>query len=100
MKQNQNQKPNEFISADLSVDITNPAPANGTDFQLRELQTMVGGFVEVLPLNDGRLMILNEDGKSLRLPINARATMLAAIELSGLDSISGNVVVIQAKQLK
>jgi hypothetical protein len=51
-------------------------PANGTDFQLAELQRMVGGSIEIVPTNDGRIMVLNEEGKLLGLPRNEQATAL------------------------
>ena len=58
------------------------APANGTDFTLDELQGFVGGYIQVISLlpdvfaaiPDGGLVVLNEDGKRLGLPANARAT--------------------------
>lgn len=51
-------------------------PANGTDWQLEELQAIVGGYIEIVGLHDGRLMILNEEGKLHWLPINQEATRL------------------------
>lgn len=39
------------------------APKNGTDFSLEELQTIVGGWIEIVNLRDGRLLCLYEEGK-------------------------------------
>lgn len=39
------------------------APENGTDFSLEELQTIVGGWIEIVNLRDGRLLCLDEEGK-------------------------------------
>lgn len=38
-------------------------PANGRSFSLKEMQSYVGGFVELVTLADGRLMFVDEDGK-------------------------------------
>ena len=38
-------------------------PQNGTDFQLEELQKIVGGYIEVLRLTDNEIMVANEEGK-------------------------------------
>ena len=34
-------------------------PRNGTDFQLDELQKIVGGFIEVVWLRGDKLMVVN-----------------------------------------
>ena len=48
----------------------NVLPKNKTDFQLTELQTFVGGLIEIVKTNDGRTMVINEEGKINDLPIN------------------------------
>ena len=53
-------------------------PANGHDFELKELQQIVGGYIEILPMKDGRIMVCNEESKLLDLPRNAQATALIA----------------------
>ena len=69
-------------------------PSDGKYFSLKELQTFVGGYIEMLELADGRLMFLNEEGKLKRLPVNPIACELAlgsGIALN--DYIVGNVLV-------
>lgn len=51
-------------------------PKNGTDFQLDEVKAVVNGWVEMVGLADGRIMLLNEEGKLHDLPVNAAATEL------------------------
>src|SRR5262245_35124604 len=60
---------------DTPQDIT---PKNGRFFTLIELQGFVGGYIEAVsvPPDGVRLMILNEDGKRLDLPVNEAATMI------------------------
>jgi hypothetical protein len=54
-------------------------PRNGTDFQLDELQSFVEGHIEIVPLPDGRIMVINEEGRLLDLPRNEQATQLAQL---------------------
>ncbi len=54
-------------------------PANGTNFELAELQAIVGGYIEIIPTKDGRIMVCNEESKLLDLPRNAQATALARL---------------------
>lgn len=71
------------------------APANGKHFTLAEMQGFVGGYIEALPLHDGRVMWLNEEGKLIGLPYNAVADLMAH-QLSGIgqwDDIRGNVLI-------
>jgi len=60
---------------------------------LAQLQAAVGGYIEPIylgPKADGRrdVMIVNEDGRSLRLPVNPTATLLAA----QVGNIAGPIV--------
>lgn len=68
-------------------EIIETEPSNGTDFSLTELQAVVGGFIEVVHLPDGRLMVVNEEGKLNGLPINPKASELYP------DIIVGDVLV-------
>jgi Domain of unknown function (DUF3846) len=70
-------------------------PASGKAFSLEELQGFVDGYIELLRLEDGRCMFLNEEGKLKHLPPNATANRLAH-QLTGIaddDYIVGNVVI-------
>lgn len=68
-------------------------PANGRKFSLRELQAVVEGYIEIITLPDGRLMILNEDGNALGLPPNPVATVIAHNALTEENGIVGDVLV-------
>ena len=75
-------------------------PAHGTRFTLDELQALVGGAIEFLDLPDGKVMVLNEDGKMIGLPPNPAATlrMVGAGTMSH-DYAVGNVLIVDAAQL-
>ncbi|MDR1182676.1 MAG: DUF3846 domain-containing protein, partial [Bacteroidales bacterium] len=45
-------------------------PENRKHFSLKELQHIVGGYIENIYLNDGTIMVLNEEGKLENLPLN------------------------------
>jgi len=40
---------------------------------LLEAQQIVGGYIELLPIN-GKVLVVNEDGRPMKLPINDKAT--------------------------
>jgi hypothetical protein len=68
-------------------------PKNGTDYQLEELQKYVDGYIDIINLRNGSLMVVNDDGKG-RFPTNLKATQIAhengAIWIG--DWIDGDVV--------
>lgn len=52
-------------------------------FPFKQLQELVGGYVEVLYLKDGSVLCMNEDGRSMNLPLNIDATEIAGMEIVG-----------------
>lgn len=79
-----------------SVDVV---PRNKKDFQLDELQGIVGGFIEILYLSKTQIMVVNEEGKLDDLPYNHLATL--ACHMAGIrDVIVGNVLVCDTKMVK
>ena len=74
-------------------------PKNSTDFSLEELKTIVDGYIQVVWLKDGRIMVVNEEGKIHRLPLNVRATCIVNGE--GIaDTIVGNVLICHSSMVK
>lgn len=54
------------------------SPSNGTDFTLRELQSIVGGNIELVRLGGGNVMVINEEAKGMMgTVINVSATRIA-----------------------
>lgn len=91
----------------LRADGTSEAiqPANGTHFQLSELQRIVGAgappgchWIEIVQTKDGRIMVINEEGKLYNLPRNAQATALAALptpaDLAQLRAMLGDALIL------
>ena len=50
---------------------------------LEELQSIVGGYVEMIMLHDGRQMMFNEEGRHRDLPINEAASQIAGFDIAG-----------------
>lgn len=69
-------------------------PKNGTDFSLEELQEVVGGYIEIIYVKGNDIMVLNEEGKLIGLPINDKVSELAG------ELIVGNVLVCDTKMVK
>lgn len=69
-------------------EITNVTPKNGTDYKYEELKEFVGGYIEIVPINDHEIMVVNEEGKLNNLPVNYIASLLYKY-----DAICGNVLV-------
>ena len=68
-------------------------PKNGISFTLKELSNFVKGYVQIISLKDGRLMVLNEEGKIANFKVNNTATNLAKEILFQDDYIVGDVLV-------
>jgi hypothetical protein len=74
-------------------DIIPITPSNKQSFTLGELKLFVKGHIEIISLKDGRLMILDEEGKLKHKKINELATFLAKDVLHPTDYIVGDVLV-------
>ncbi len=67
-------------------------PKNGKTFGLKEIQTMIGGDMEIVQLLDGEgILVCNEDGKRFHLPINDEACKIAC-EVLGRDYLRGDIL--------
>ena len=75
-------------------------PSNGTDFSLKEMQAIVGGYIELVELNDTNTIVLNEEGKLNGLPLNIEATRVFRSYYPGSnDFIVGNVLICKTEQI-
>ncbi len=77
-------------------------------FSLKELQAIVGGSIEIVKCKDGKLMVINEEGKLDGLPVNRKATGLyiygsldpEAWDKGTGDQIVGDVLVATSNLIK
>lgn len=72
--------------------ISTVKPNNGRDFSLEELQKFVGGYIEIVYLDDS-LMVVNEEGKLMGLELNRAATNLYRHYIGVDDHIVGDALV-------
>ena len=79
-------------------DIIETSPKNKKDFSLKELKEIVGGYIEILDLDDA-YMVINEEGKLLDLPFNEKATRLYECITGTNDYIVGDVLVCPKNQI-
>lgn len=58
-------------------------PSKGTRFTLKEVQDMVGGYVERVQLPKGMVVLANEEGFPMELPRNPVASQMTGVDLLG-----------------
>ena len=76
---------------------TLPMEMKGKKPTLKEMQDIVEGYIEVVSTNDGRLMVINEEGKLKNLEPNHVATELF---VPGMDIIVGNAIVMNKEEME
>ena len=67
-------------------------PSNGSNFSLDELQSYVGGYIEIISIGNQSL-ILNEEGKRNDLKVNEKATTMFKNQYGNVDFVVGDVLV-------
>lgn len=75
-------------------------PKNGSDFKLDELKEVVNGYIEIITLNDGNYMVVNEEGKINGLEYNPIATGILCGARGFGDFVVGNVLVCKTSEIK
>ena len=75
-------------------------PKNGKTFTLTEMQEIIGGYVEPIRLNDGRMIIVDEDGKSKDKAVNIPATNILRRDHFTTDYIVGTAIVCDADMIE
>lgn len=70
--------------------------------RLRQIQDIVGGYIEAVALPGGRYMVINENGKDAPHVINQMATDIAheAEAIQRDDYIAGDAVIISQGSLQ
>lgn len=76
------------------------SPKNGNDFKLEELKAIVNGWVEVVWLPNDEIMVINEEGKLLGLPLNRTATNIYYDAFGYSDTIVGDVLLCKSNQVE
>lgn len=84
----------------VSGEIVEVKPMNGTDFQLEELQAIVGGYIEIVNLHDGRIFCINDSCKVNNLPYNYKATEIYRNAFHTSDYLCGDVLLCLDGQIR
>ena len=71
------------------------APANGVHWTLEELQTLVGGYIEIVHTKSGKFLVIDEEGKLKHKPVNLAATLL--YRFGDHDPIVGEALIIETR---
>ena len=75
-------------------------PKNGNTFELDELQGIVGGWIEIVRLKDGRIIVIDEEGKSKDKAVNIPATNIMRRDHFTTDYIVGTAIVCDADMVE
>ena len=75
-------------------------PNNGKTFELDELQGIVDGNFEIVRLRDGRIIIVDEDGKLKDKAVNIPATNILRRDHFTTDYIVGTAIVCDADMIE
>ena len=81
-------------------EIVDIEPKNGKDFQLKELNEIVGGYIELVTLPNDEYMVVNEEGKMWGLPVNANATAIYHSKIGRCDYIVGDCLICKTSQIR
>lgn len=102
-QQEKEEQPTEIKTAKIvypDKDSEDYTPKNGKTFELDELQGIVGGYIEIIRLNDGRIIVVNEEGLSQGLPVNIEATNILRRDHSTAQYIVGTAIVCDADMVE
>lgn len=69
-------------------------------FELEELQEIVKGYIEIIDLDHGKIMVINDEGKLLELPVNKEATKMYRSFYNTYDFIVGDVLVCEDEEVE
>ena len=73
-------------------------PVNKTDFTLEELQKIVGGYIEVVPVFGNKLIVVDEDGRMKNYKHNKTASQLVLGQVIG--DIVGDMLLCNQDEIK
>lgn len=77
------------------------SPRNGKQFELEEAQSLVGGYIQIISIGYGEVMVLDEEGKLKGKKENRIATIMAKDKkaIFQSDYIVGDVIVCKNSEI-
>ena len=90
----------DYMAKLFKVDgtVENVKPENGKSFSLAELQKMVGGLIQVVPVFRTKLIVVDEEGRLKNYKHNVIASLLVMDEVKG--DIVGDMVLCSRAEFK
>lgn len=76
------------------------SPENGTDIKLEQLQEIVGGCIDCVGISGDEIMVFNDEGKLMGLPINREATEIFQKHFNTDDFIVGDVLICKDDEVR
>ena len=80
---------NEYVKANTDQDQFKIIDDEKNTPTLKEAQDFVGGMVECITFPNGDLLIVNEEGKLMQLPLNPEATLLWRMTFTKYKYVTG-----------
>lgn len=74
-------------------------PENEGIFKLREAQEVIGGDIEILPIEIDSVMIIHKDCDLMRLPPNRRATYIA-LKNDVFRCVAGDALICTSEEIE
>ena len=78
--------------------VENIEPVNKTDFSLEELQKIVGGYIEVVPVFKNKYIVVDEEGRMKNYKHNETASRLVFGQVNG--DIVGDMLLCEQNEIK
>lgn len=69
------------------------------ELSLEFMQSVVGGYIEIAHIGNNMLLVCNEEGKLIGLPLNTAATVFCAAHGFN-DTIVGNVIICDKNKIR
>ena len=74
--------------------------AEKKELTLEFMQQVVEGYIQIVPLRDGRLLVCNDEGKLKELPVNNKVTGIWQKYYGFTDIIVGNVIIAEDGEIE
>ena len=75
-------------------------PKNGKTFGKTEMYGIVEGYIDIIRLNDGRVIVVDSQGKALNKAVNIPATNILRRDHYTIDYIVGTAIVCDADMIE
>ena len=93
-------KDNMIVYTDMNYEHFADPVNEEQGYTLDQLQLIVGGIIEIIPMGKGRIAVLNEEGKLKDLEFNSLATQMLEKFIPKDDYVVGNVLFCKTEHVR